>query len=260
MTIKLHSEIKGEGEKILILHGLFGSLDNLRRIAIELSEYFQVHSLDLRNHGKSGHAKEMNYTVMSEDVIGYMNNNNITQANVIGHSMGGKVAMTLALNFKDRIKKIIVADISPVSYSAHHTNIFKGLFAVDFDAVHSRKEVDTVLSNSIPELGIRQFLIKNLDRDDFGGLKWKMNLPNIYENYSNILKGLESEVKVFDKPVLFIAGGDSDYIKPTYKALTLALFPLANVKVIPGTTHWLHAEKPRLFINICLRFLQEQAV
>lgn len=254
LDFMLTANVKGQGDALVILHGLFGSSDNLGRIATELASEYQVHSLDLRNHGQSFHAEEMTYDLMVGDVIRYMDKAKLDRVNMLGHSMGGKVAMSLALNHPQRINKLIVADIAPVTYTAHHNDIFKGLLAVDFDQDKTRSAVDKRLARYIDTLGVRQFLLKNLQPNVEGGFKWKMNLPAIYNNYSKILKGLTHN-EPFMGPVLFIGGGLSDYIIPAYREQTLRLFPKTKMKIIPDTTHWLHAEKPRIFIGICQRFL-----
>jgi esterase len=254
MQSGLYSNIKGQGEVIILLHGLLGSSENLGRVSTELSKSFEVHSLDLRNHGKSKHSDEMTYRLMSEDVIQYMNERDIDIASVLGHSMGGKVAMTLALNHSSRIDKLIIADISPVTYTAHHELIFKGLFELDSASLKTRAEADKLLSSFVGENGIRQFLLKNLTPSEDGYLKLKINLESIYRNYQNILDGIFENTS-YKGPVMFVAGGSSDYIKTDHKDHTMALFPNAMMKIIPDASHWLHADKPRIFIGICERFL-----
>jgi len=253
--LMLASNVKGDGRVLILLHGLFGSSDNLGRIAKELSDDYQVHSLDLRNHGESFHSNLMSYDLMAQDVIRYLDENKLKCVNIMGHSMGGKVAMRIALDYPERIQSLIVADIAPVTYTKHHEEIFKGLFAVDFERDRTRTGIDKVLAQYIEAVGIRQFLLKNLKPNGKGGLRWKMNLSAIYENYPRILEGLSNDDPFFGR-VLFIAGGLSNYIKPVYKKQTLSLFPNTVMKVIPEATHWLHAEKPRAFIGICQRFLK----
>jgi len=255
MNAQLFSNVRGNGEVLILLHGLFGCSDNLSRVAKELSEDFEVHSLDLRNHGKSFHSDEMNYGLMAFDIVSYMDGNNIQSSILLGHSMGGKVAMTMALMHPERVIKLIVADIAPVHYEAHHQEIITGLCSVNFDIVNTRREVDRILSKTIRNVGVRQFLLKNLLISDNKKISWKMNLKGITENYKNIQVGM-AVGSTFAKPVLFIAGGLSDYIKAEYRKETMSFFPKAEMKVISGASHWLHAEKPRIFINICLRFLQ----
>lgn len=253
-NLQLAARVKGQGDVLIILHGLFGSSDNLGRIANELAKDYQVHSLDLRNHGASFHSDDMSYALMTADVVQYMDEHQLAKVSLLGHSMGGKVAMNIALMHADRVHKLIVADIAPVTYTAHHTEIFKGLLSVDFKQDTTRKAVDKRLAVYIETLGVRQFLMKNLVQQAEGIFSWKINLAAIYNNYSKILAGLSSD-DPFKGDVLFIGGGLSDYIKPGYKQEILTLFPRSKLKIIPETTHWLHAEKPRMFIGICQRFL-----
>lgn len=253
-NLKLAAKIKGTGEPLIILHGLFGSSDNLGRIASELAKDYRVHSLDLRNHGQSFHTEEMSYDLMAQDVIHYMDEESLERVNILGHSMGGKVAMTVALHYAKRVEKLIVADIAPITYTPHHHDIFKGLLSVDFEQDKTRSDIDKRLAQYVDTLGVRQFLMTNLEQSDQQGFRWKMNLSAIYKNYSKILEGLSHNLPYLGK-VLFIGGGLSDYIKPAYKEQTLRLFPKTEMKIIPETSHWLHAEKPRVFIGICQRFL-----
>lgn len=253
----LFNVMSGEGEVIVLLHGLFGSSDNLSRIAKELEKSHKVVSIDLRNHGKSFHHVSMNYDEMSEDVIRVMEYHGINKAHFIGHSMGGKVAMHIALTHPEYIDKLIIADIAPVNYPPHHQAILRGLNALPLEKVGNRKEADQYLAEYIKEPGVRQFLLKSLSIVPSEKTKWKFNLSAILNNYDSILSG-ETLKTSFSGRTLFIAGGLSDYIKPEYKSHTMNLFPLAKLKIIPETSHWLHAEKPKVFIAICQRFLEER--
>jgi esterase len=253
----LSTSMKGEGIPVIILHGLFGSSDNLARVAIELEKSYQVVRVDLRNHGNSFHDDEMNYALMVEDVKRSMDDLEIDRAHFLGHSMGGKVAMTFALSYPDKVLKLIIADIAPVQYLPHHQAILKGLTSLPLELVTNRKEADAYLKTYIEEEGIRQFLLKSLDFSKKDIPAWKFNLSAILKNYENILSGNYPE-KQFKHDTLFIAGGKSDYIRPEYKQKTMQLFPKAQLKIIPDTSHWLHAEKPRIFISICQRFLEEK--
>jgi esterase len=258
MTSELLSvSVKGEGKPVIILHGLFGSSDNLARVAIELEKNYTVYRIDLRNHGNSFHDDEMNYSIMVDDLKKTMDHYKIVRANLIGHSMGGKVAMAFALTYPSSMQKLIVADIAPVTYSPHHTAILKGLNSLPLESVVNRKEADRYLAEHIEEPGVRQFLLKSLDFSDKNSAVWKFNLSAILKNYDNILSGNDFFGQ-FEGETLFIAGGKSDYIKSDYKEKIITLFPKAQLKIIPETSHWLHAEKPRVFISICQRFLEEK--
>jgi esterase len=253
----LSVSIKGEGEAVIILHGLFGSSDNLSRVATELEKDYQVFRVDLRNHGNSFHHTEMNYSVMVEDINNSMRHYEVDSANFIGHSMGGKVAMAFALSYPEKVQKLIVADIAPVTYPLHHNAILRGLSALPLETISNRKEADEYLAGYIEEQGIRQFLLKSLDFARKQLPVWKFNLSAILNNYDRILQGMESS-QPFNGKTLFVAGGKSDYIKSEYQQKTMALFPKAKLKIIPEASHWLHAEKPRVFISICQRFLEEK--
>lgn len=253
----LATNIKGAGSAVIILHGLFGSSDNLTRVALELAKEYRVFSMDLRNHGNSFHSQEMNYSLMVEDVKRCMDFHGIESAYFLGHSMGGKVAMLFALHYPQRVLKLIVADIAPVEYSPHHETILEALNAVPLDLVKNRKVADEYLKGYIEELGVRQFLLKSLDFSNNEVVKWKFNLRVISENYREILKGQDVDEQ-YEGKVMFIAGGNSEYIKPEHKDTILKLFPKAQLKIIPETGHWLHAEKPGVFIGICQRFIKEK--
>jgi esterase len=255
MNTNLYVRVRGEGEPLLLLHGLFGSSDNLGSIASALAKSYETHAIDLRNHGKSFHDADMTYDLMAGDVLAYMDEQGLDEAIVLGHSMGGKVAMTLALTQPKRVKALLVADIAPVRYPAHHREIFKGLFELCETPVLSRKQADQGLSAHIEESGIRQFLLKNLLPLPEGGFTLKINLPAIFNNYEHIMAGQKSD-QAFEQAVLFIAGEKSDYIQADHKEIITALFPNASMRIIPGASHWLHAEKPEIFISICERFLK----
>lgn len=255
--IELNARVTGQGEPVILLHGLFGSLENLGGIARQLAAHYEVHSLDLRNHGRSPHTEQLNYDVMAEDVLRYMDLHDIQRPRVLGHSMGGKVGMTLALKAPQRIRQLVVADIAPVHYGAHHDGVFSGLAAIDLKTLTSRQQADECLQRHVPEMPVRQFLLKNLVKSGEGGFQWRLNLPTIIRHYDQILQGQHAE-HPYTGPVLFIKGGLSDYIKPGYQEHTATLFPNAQLKIIPGTGHWLHADKPELFARLVLRFFNSE--
>ena len=252
-SVVLNAEVVGQGKDVLLLHGLFGMGSNLRGVANALAESFRVHSLDLRNHGGSPHCAVMNYSAMAADVASYMLSHNIDQGHVLGHSMGGKVAMQLALDKPELVDRLVVADISPVAYSANHDTVFAGLNAVDLTSVSSRREVGAILADYIEEPAVVQFLLRNLYRDDHKQYHWYMNVQNLQANYASIKAGLNA-ASIFEGEVLFIKGENSDYILPEHRENIVGLFPNARVKVIQNTGHWLHAEKPAAFNQQVLTF------
>ena len=236
--------------------GLLGSLENLNMVAKPLSKHFTVTNLDVRNHGSSPQLPEMNYDELAQDVLETMAHLSINNAIVLGHSMGGKIAMQLALNHPDRVNKLIVADISPVQYPPHHQEILKGLATIDVATISSRKDADITLSHFVNEAGVRQFLLRNLTKTDVG-FAFRCHLENITQGYSDVMKGYESN-NHFDKPTLFIKGGNSQYITQEHQSIIGKLFPNAKAKIIQGAGHWPHAEKTVAFCKIVENFVQDQ--
>ncbi|WP_293267658.1 alpha/beta fold hydrolase [Neptunomonas sp.] len=252
--MKLHHQQHGTGTPLVILHGLFGTLENWGSQIKALSEHFQVIAVDVRNHGRSPHSDTMDYTAMVEDVIQLLNELGLDSVDLMGHSMGGKIAMQLALSYPERIQKLIVVDISPVTYSHHHKDVLKGLFSVDLACIKSRTEADKQLRNYISEAGVRAFLLKNLYRDSDKKFQWRMNLPTLSKEYDNISKAPSGAP--FNGHVLFIKGAESDYIQAAHRDAILGLFPQATYKLIQGAGHWPHAEKPTVFTKLLLNYLQ----
>ncbi|MCX4027480.1 alpha/beta fold hydrolase [Endozoicomonas sp. SM1973] len=252
--LKLHHKVLGAGEPLILVHGLFGSLENLGGIAKILAEQFMVYSLDMRNHGRSPHSDRMDHQLMAGDIAHFMDENGIKRAHLLGHSMGGKAVMQLALTNPQYVNKLIVADIAPIKYTARHSDVFAGLQAINPKAIKSRIEADKILQEHIKELPVRSFLLKNLVKNAETGFTWRMNLAALHNQYENIIDG-----QTFDKPhngdVLFIKGGNSDYLLPKHREEIITMFPNAQVREIPNTGHWLHAEKPELFCRIVERFL-----
>ena len=253
--MKLAYQETGEGEAIIILHGLFGSSDNWLSVAKELSENYKVYLLDLRNHGDSPHTEEFTYAAMAEDIAEFVQQHQIKDPIVVGHSMGGKTAMRFSVEHPELLKKLVVVDIAPRYYPPHHQTILAGLKAIDVENLKSRKEADTVLSEYINELGVRQFLLKNLGRSKGGGYEWKLNLPVIDEKIENIGEAL-GEDKHFDKPTLFINGTTSNYIKKEDEEMIRKIFPNASIQPIEGAGHWVHAEKPEEFLSVLQSFIR----
>lgn len=250
----LYSRQAGEGEPLLLLHGLFGSLENLGTLARIFSEKFCVHSVDLPNHGRSDHSAQISLPLLAEAIIAWMDGKNLQKLSVVGHSLGGKTAMEIALRWPQRINKLVVMDIAPVQYRAHHDAVFAGLLAINPDSLESRQQVEKILAEHLDEVALRSFLLKNLVRDDEGKFAWRINLPVLHRDYDQLLVG-NSEGK-FTGPVLFLKGEHSDYIREEHREEILKRFPHATSKTISGTQHWLHAEKPDLVAKAILRFLE----
>ena len=250
----LHFKQLGHGEPLVLLHGLFGSGDNWFGVAPKLAEKFHVLIPDLRNHGHSPHHAEMDYPLMATDVDKFFAAQKIESAHVIGHSMGGKVAMQFALDFPARVKKLVVVDMAPRAYARVHDKIFAALLAVDLPAFQTRQQIEEVLASEIPSLNLRRFLLKNLGRNEHGKFVWKMNLRGVAENYSRLGEVLSAKNQ-FDKPALFIRGGKSDYINAADETEIRRRFPAAQVATIAAANHWVHADAPEEFLKLVLDFL-----
>lgn len=253
MTL-LNFQQSGTGPNIILIHGLFGSLENLNMVAKHLSQNFCVTQVDVRNHGRSFHENNMEYSELAQDVIKVMDNLNIDSAHILGHSMGGKIAMQLALTHPQRVEKLIVADIAPVKYPPHHQEILKGLQAIDLSLVKNRNDADKQLATYVDNAGVRQFLLRNLTQQN-GLFSFKCNLAYITQCYGQIMKAYQGS-ESFDQPTLFIKGSLSDYIKAEYRDSILTLFPNSKAKIIQGAGHWLHAEKTTAFNKIVSDFLR----
>lgn len=252
----LHSKIEGEGQPLLIIHGFLGMLDNWKSIANQFAnDGFQVHSLDLRNHGKSFHSDVFNYDVMVQDVKNYIDFHQLNDCVLLGHSMGGKVAMLFATTYPEIVSKLLVADIGPKYYAPHHQSILGGLNAVDFVLQTSRSEVEEILAHYIPDFGTRQFLMKNVYWQTPDQLAFRFNLRVLTNTIEVIGTALPYD-STFQKPTLFLKGDKSDYILDSDWGLILHHFPSASVVTIANAGHWLHAENPIEFYYNTLQFLK----
>ena len=253
----LNFQVRGQGEPLVLIHGLFGSLENLGMVAKPMAEHYQVISVDVCNHGNSMHRPEMDYSLLAQDVISVLDHLNIKHAYFLGHSMGGKIAMQIAQSFSEYVNKLIVADIAPVAYPAHHQQIIHGLQQVAVKIasgeVTSRKQADDVLSTYVETLGVRQFLLRNLTTTD-GKLHFKCHLENIAKCYPQIMQALDPN-QSFGGDTLFIKGGDSNYITAQHSDIIKTMFPNSRAKIIAGAGHWLHAEKTVAFNKIVKDFL-----
>jgi esterase len=245
----------GQGQPIIIMHGIFGSSDNWLTQARILSEHYRVFSIDLRNHGQSPHDNTFDYPSMANDLLLFIKENNLEKPIVVGHSMGGKVAMNFAVAHPEMLERLIVVDISPRPYNLEHYVIIDGLKSIRIESIASRNEADAALAAFVPEADVRQFLLKNLQRKPEGGFSWKINLPVIDKNLSNI--GLDLQFKgTFDKPTLFIRGGRSQYVRDEDMTHIKEVFPKATLETL-DTGHWVQAEKPKEFVELVLHWLSK---
>ncbi len=253
----LYSKIEGSGKPLLIIHGFLGMSDNWKSLGAQFAaDGFQVHMLDLRNHGRSFHSDEFSYEIMAQDVYDYCKENALESIDVIGHSMGGKTAMLLATSYPALVDKLVIADIGPKFYAPHHQDILAGLNAVDFSMKPSRNDVEEILKNYIPDFGTRQFLMKSLYWLEPGQLAFRFNLKIFNEKIDEIGKALADGL-VFDKPALFIRGGNSNYILDADFDKIKEHFPSCKVATIPDAGHWLHAENPKMFYELVRVFLKK---
>jgi len=253
----LHSVIIGKGEPLLILHGFFGMGDNWRTLAKQFSENYQVHSIDQRNHGRSFHSDVFTYEVMVQDVVNYLEFHNLKSINLLGHSMGGKVAMLFAVTHPEKVKKIIIADIAPKYYPTHHQLILEALNAINFDTIKSRNEIEEILKKYIPEIGIRMFLSKNVYRKTKTTFAYRFNLKSLTDNIEEIGKALPPTTK-FNGDTLFLKGENSKYITQEDSVLIKKHFPTSEIVRISKAGHWLHAENPTDFYKATIGFLEKK--
>lgn len=254
-VLNLNFKSFGQGDPVLILHGLFGTLDNWQTIAKKLAEDHTVFIIDQRNHGRSPHDALHDYPSMAEDLRLFMEENWIHRASVIGHSMGGKAAMQFALDYPDMVEKLVVVDISPKAYVGNHHEIFDALLSLDLPKIKSRQDADDHLAKTIHEPGVRLFLMKNLTRRKDGSYALKMNLDALHRHYPDILAAIESE-EVFDESTLFIRGGKSKHMTDGDEEMIHGLFPKAEIKAIENAGHWVHADAPNELLEMVREFLK----
>lgn len=247
----------GSGEPFLILHGLLGSSDNWLPQAKMLGEQYHVYVIDQRNHGQSPHSEEFNYQVLAADIHDFVQQHQIKNPIVLGHSMGGKAAMNFALAHPELPDKLIVVDIAPKAYDVRHDHIVDGLKAIPIDTLQTRQEADEALATQVTHPAVRQFLLKNLTRKPEGGFSWRINLPVIDKNLELIGGDLVYEGS-FEKSTLFVRGSRSDYILDEDRERIKKIFPNSTL-VTMDTSHWVQSEKPEEFVDVVLTFLKTQS-
>ena len=260
MGVTLTGFEAGEGAPLVVLHGLFGSARNWNTVAKRLGAGHRVHALDMRNHGGSPWSDDMGYADMADDVGGYMEDKVVGKGlgpvSLLGHSMGGKAAMVLALTRPDLVDKLVVADIAPVGYSHTLMPYVEAMRAVDLSGVTRRGEVDAQLASSIPEPPIRSFLLQNLVAEN-GTFSWRINLKALGDRMDEMTAFPTGDLagRSYDKPTLFLHGERSDYVRPSHHEEIRRLFPNARIEGIADAGHWLHAEQPDRFVDSVLAFL-----
>lgn len=245
----------GEGQPLIVLHGLFGSLDNWQTHGKKLSEYFEVYLVDQRNHGHSEWSEEFNYDLLADDLNEFIQEHNLKDVILVGHSMGGKTIMRYAQKYSDNIAKMIVVDMGVKEYPVHHDAILDGLKSIDLKEINSRTGASKQLSKYIDNQSIRQFLLKNLYWIEKGKLGWRINIDVLDRKMAEIVKALPKEESLIE--VLFVAGGQSNYILTKDHEDIRTIFPLADFHTIERAGHWIHAEAPEEFmeevLGYCLR-------
>ena len=250
--MKLHYQIQGQGKPLVIIHGLFGSADNWRSMAKYFSKQYQVITVDLRNHGQSPHSDHQSLADMAEDIYELCQQLSLNTVNILGHSLGGKVAMKFTELYEKHVDKLVVVDISPRQHEGQHTPLMDAMMALPLSELHSRKQVDEALAVSIQDPKVRQFLLMNLSLEG-KQLKWRINLPALKANYKEFMSAVFTESNT-NKTSLFVYGEHSDYVTEQDRQDIKQLFPYAEFAAIPSG-HWVHAERPQQFKQVVEEFL-----
>jgi esterase len=253
--MKLFFREAGQGTPLIILHGLFGSSDNWYSLSKVFAEKFRVFTIDQRNHGQSPHSDEHDYKLLTEDLEEFIKEHQLEKPIILGHSMGGKTAMNFAIKDPGLTGKLIVVDIMPKSYPLHHDHILSGMKSLDLGVLTSRSEAEAILAKQIPKVDERQFIMKNLARDEQQRFEWKINLPALDTNIARMGEGLQYEGQ-YTGPTLFIRGEKSWYYKPGDEATVAKYFPNAKWVTL-DTGHWVQAEKPKEFEKTVLDWLSD---
>ncbi|THH37878.1 alpha/beta fold hydrolase [Neolewinella litorea] len=258
--MQLNYKSYGEGFPLVILHGLFGNLDNWQTLARKWADDYRIILVDLRNHGRSPHADEMTYPLMAHDLAAFLEEQAIDRCHVLGHSMGGKVAMQVALTYPALVEKLIVVDMAPRQYGRGHDDVFAALNALDPASLEDRRDAEERMKPHMEDAGVRMFLLKNLARDSEEGFRWRMNLEVLHRDYENLIAPVGTLGQTFPGQALFVRGGKSGYIKNDDWEGILAHFPLAELATVAGAGHWIHAEKPAELSGLVRKFLEKPAV
>jgi pimeloyl-ACP methyl ester carboxylesterase len=250
--MKLHHKQIGEGRPFVILHGLFGFSDNWQTQAKKFAEYFQVTLVDLRNHGHSGWSADFSYALMVQDLHELFQDLQIQKPILLGHSMGGKLAMHFDQAYPDFIEKLIVVDMGVKAYPPHHAHILAAIHAIDLSKMSARSEAEAILKTFVESEGIRQFLLKNLYWEEKGKLAWRVNFPVLEASMAEILRELPEQESF--TPVLFIRGLLSNYILDEDISILESYYPDFQLASIPNAGHWVHAEAPEPFLDAVLSY------
>ena len=259
-TVSLPHEVHSS-TPLVMLHGLFGSGTNFRGVAKQLATRRMgrmVYCLDLRNHGEAPWNECHTYPSLAADVIAWMDGAGLAKVDLLGHSMGGKVAMSVALTAPERIGKLVVVDIAPVTYEHSMAEYAEAMMGVDLDAMRTRRDVDRILAATIAQPAIRAFLLQNLKRSE-AGFRWRVNLGALLEHMGDIGSFPAFPGRVFPEPTLFLHGDRSDYVLPEYGRAIHRFFPEAQIHKVEDSGHWVHAEQPEAFLRAVQRFIRPLA-
>lgn len=259
MSVDLVYQSFGSGPPLVILHGLFGCKENWRSLARQLAHQFCVYTLDQRNHGRSPHAAESDYRSMASDLLAFLDNQGLDRVNLIGHSMGGKTAIQFAASYPQRLNRLIIEDIAPGAYHPRHLELFTALDSLVRHQPTTLGDADRLLQKTIPELTVRQFLLKNLRRLANGHFKWRFNLPVLQRHYLALIAALDISGSI-EIPTLFVRGGRSDYLPPILPPEITEIFTNVRMATIENVGHWVHAEKPELFLPAVNTFLEDTTI
>lgn len=271
--MKLYFRESGQGQTLVILHGLLGMSDHWIPLAKQFAEHFHVVVPDLRNHGRSPHAEDFSYKYMKSDIEELLSDIQIKSCNFLGHSMGGKLAMHIALSCPEIVDKLIVADISPVEYSPDKTNdMMQTMNRMNLSALKNREELQQMIQMATKDIMLQKLILKNISKHGISNFFWKPDMESITKNLQEVynfnwrgFKNNDSEPILsdcicekagFNKETLFIKGGNSPYISENHYLEIAALFPQSKIVTIEDAGHWLHAEKPSEFYEVCIHFLR----
>ena len=254
--LKLAYSDYGDGHPLIIIHGLFGSSSNWRSIARRLAGDYHVYTVDLRNHGRSPWHDDMSYHALATDIADFITTHNLHDSHVMGHSLGGKTAMTLALQFPHLLKNLAVLDIAPVEYSHTQLGYIEAMRALNLSTITHRTDADTALREHVPETMVRQFLLQNLvqDGDDF---RWRINLDALANHMGEMISFPSFTDKQFSGSTFFVYGTDSDYVLPGHHSTVRGFFPAAQIIGVENAGHWLHVERPNIVVEMIHNFLSD---
>ncbi|MBA2777444.1 alpha/beta fold hydrolase [Billgrantia kenyensis] len=259
MTVHLnYQDTGGEGTPLIVVHGLLGNADNWRSHVKQWQQARRVVAVDLRNHGRSPHAEGMSYREMADDLLALMDRLRIDRAHLLGHSMGGKVVISLARQAPERVASLIVADIAPQAYGHGHDAVFAALRNLERGKPENRREADALLAEHVQERAVRLFLATNLERGEEGGLQLRLGLDQIEAGYTDIMQAPAGEAP-FEGATLVLRGGQSHYVPDSALPRLREILPNARVETLDNAGHWLHAEQPEAFQNAVNEFLSSLA-